>query len=188
MVAAQVVVRVLELRTQGADKVDKAKGRQGVEQMERGDSEMTDREKVMKGLSLCKWSNAGLYEGFLPEYEVCNKCPYARDDFEVDECCAELMRDALELLKAQKPRVLTLEEVMALPNGEETNAPVVREQKVPVETWDRGTVCQWCGARFVQETSEDNWYYGVEDYGKTWRVWTALPTKEQRNEVKWDEN
>lgn len=95
---------------------------------------------------------------------------------------------ALELLKEQEPRVLTLEEVMALPNGEETNAPVVREQKVPVETWDRGTVCQWCGARFVQETAEDNWYYGVEDYGKTWRVWTALPTKEQRNEVKWDEN
>lgn len=42
---------MLELRTQGADTVDERTRRQGVEQMERGDSEMIDREKVMKGLT-----------------------------------------------------------------------------------------------------------------------------------------
>lgn len=86
----------------------------------------------------------------------------------------------------EEPRVLTLYEIQTLPNGDETNAPVVREQRVPVETWDNGTICQWCGARFVQETAEDDWYYGVKNYGKTWRCWTALPTTEQREAAKWD--
>ena len=91
----------------------------------------------------------------------------------------------LELLKPLEARVLTYDEVMALPNGEETEAPVVMEQKVPVGEWDKGTLCQWRGARFVQE--RDHYYYNRDTYGKIWRCWTALPTKAQREGAEWND-
>ena len=97
---------------------------------------------------------------------------------------ANVTRDALELLKAPETRVLTYAEVMALPHGEETETPVVMEQKVPIGKWDGGSLCQWRGARFVQE--RDHYYYNRDTYGKIWRCWTALPTKAQRKGVKWN--
>lgn len=92
----------------------------------------------------------------------------------------------VDLLKAQKPRVLSLYEIQTLPNGDETNAPVVTEQRVPIGTWDGGSICQWRGAAFVQETAEDHDCYNWDTYGQNWRCWTALPTKKQRKEAKWD--
>lgn len=92
---------------------------------------------------------------------------------------------ALELLKEQEPRVLTWDELMALPHGEETNAPVVSEVKYPINTWDEGTLCKWRGAEFIQEFVQDHSLYNRESYGKVWRCWTALPSKKQRKEVKW---
>ena len=60
------------------------------------------RDMVIKGLSCCKWTDAGLYEGYQPEAESCAECPYNFGDA-ASECHAELMRDALELLKGQEP-------------------------------------------------------------------------------------
>jgi hypothetical protein len=97
-----------------------------------------------------------------------------------------LLRDALELLKSQEPRVLTYDELMALPHGEETNAPVVSEVKYPINTWDEGTLCKWRGAEFIQEFVQDHSLYNRESYGKVWRCWTALPSKKQRKAAKWD--
>ena len=53
---------------------------------------MPDREKVIVGLE-----HHTAFE--------CSECPYSGD-------CHQLPRDALELLKAGKPRVLTLTEVI----------------------------------------------------------------------------
>lgn len=131
---------------------------------------MADREKVIKGLEIC--SDPGSCRSECPYYEK-----------EGAECSYCLLKDALELLKKQEPRVLTWDEVTALPNGEENEAAVVQELKVPIETWDKGTICKWCGARFVQE--RDHYYYNEETYGTTWRCWTALPTKKQRKAAKW---
>lgn len=55
---------------------------------------MHDREKVIEGLKKC----AAIHQGF-----VCESCEYPGDDCAVD--------DAIALLKAQEPRVMTLEEV-----------------------------------------------------------------------------
>ena len=131
---------------------------------------------------------------------ICAELDHIRSYFEAkaDTCIgngkmlllnwANMARDALELLKAQVPRLLTRDEVMALPNGEETNAPVVMEQRVPIGTWDGGSICQWRGAAFVHETAEDYaFYYNWDTYGQYWRCWSALPTVEQRKEVKWND-
>ena len=93
----------------------------------------------------------------------------------------------LELLKEQEPRVLTFDELMALPHMIEDNVPVVSEVKYPVGTWNKGTLCKWRGAEFLQEMVQDHKWYNKEHYGKIWRVWTALPSIKQRKAVKWDE-
>jgi hypothetical protein len=97
------------------------------------------------------------------------------------------MADALALLKAQEPRVMTLEEL---------------------EDWD--------GAVFFEAFETDMYYalienvdltagmdgeyvlvnvvpgehhrriWGGEHYGEIWRCWTSRPTDAQRKAVKWD--
>ena len=89
------------------------------------------------------------------------------------------MFDALELLKAQEPRVMTLEELEALPDGVEYNAPVCLEQKYPVTTWDGGTLCVWVSARFVME----EYIFGNIFFSGAWTDW---PSSAQREAVKWD--
>lgn len=69
---------------------------------------MIDRGKVIKGLLLCEWTTAGRYDGYEPDYDSCAKCPYRQDDFEPDRCCAELMGDALALLKSDKPECVVI--------------------------------------------------------------------------------
>lgn len=146
----------------------------------RKEKKMPDREKVIFGLKCL--TNEDPYMSRISCHK--KKCPYA--ETETDNCAPVIWRDALELLKAQEPRVLTLYEIQTLPNGDETNAPVVTEQRVPIGTWDGGSICQWRGAAFVQETAEDHAYYNWDTYGQNWRCWTALPTKKQRTEAKWD--
>ena len=137
---------------------------------------MPDREKVIDALTACARGDI-----------TCklSGCPYWG---EYDDCIGKMARDALELLKGQEPRVLTLEEVMALPNGEEDEAVVVREFRLPIgKVWNGETVCRWMGARDVQNAAD--WVYGFfhkSEYGHNWRCWTAMPTKVQREAVKWN--
>ena len=131
---------------------------------------MPDRGKVVKGL---EWILNDIEEN--GHYQV--------DNYE-DE-----IREALVLLKEQEPRVLMLDEVMALPNGEEDETVVVREFRLPIgNVWNGETVCIWMGARDVQNVAD--WVYGFfhkSEYEHNWRCWTAMPTKAQREAVKWDE-
>lgn len=63
---------------------------------------MTKREKVIKGLKCCAYAQV---ECFCPE-----DCPYHEYDTEDQDCIVVLHNNALDLLKAQEPRVMTLEE------------------------------------------------------------------------------
>lgn len=96
------------------------------------------------------------------------------------------VENALKLLIAQEPRVLTYDELMALPHGIETDVPVVMETKTPVGKWDGGSMCQWKPAGFMQEMVQDHRWYNREHYGEFWRVWNVRPTVAQREAVKWD--
>ena len=121
--------------------------------------------------------------------EACNECPYANDCEDgkgLFAGAAHLTADALELLKEQEPRVMTFDELLALPHGIETDVPVVMETKTPVGKWDGGSMCQWKPAGFVQEMVQDHRWYNREHYGEYWRVWNVRPTVAQRKAVKWD--
>ncbi len=65
---------------------------------------MPDMEKVARGLECCKWSDAGRYDGYEPVYENCEKCPYNNEEVLKSECCEELTRNALELLKEHEAK------------------------------------------------------------------------------------
>lgn len=129
---------------------------------------MADREKVNNALGRCE------------SYGYCDdkRCPY----YENTRCLESLRKDALELLKAQEPMVMTLEELSALP----FDTPVVIEEINDECGWnvfygidEENDVC-FCGFK----ASAD--YYDLEEYGESWRCWTSRPTDKQRKAVKWE--
>lgn len=126
------------------------------------------REKVIQGLECC--SNGICYAG---------KCPYENGDNESIECIKKLAEDALSLLKAQEPRVMTPEEVADQPEG----TVVWMEQHTEERDYISAMVCNGKGRI-------GNYGIGInlEDLdAKDIRFWTSRPTDEQREAVKWDE-
>lgn len=94
----------------------------------------------------------------------------------------------LILLREQEPRVMMLEEMKShevvfmedYTNSEDGVEPIIRPAII-VEAKNRGLLildsAYW----------DDGYVFNTEeDYGKTWRCWTARPTNEQRQAVKWD--
>ncbi len=86
--------------------------------------------------------------------------------------------DALTLLKAQEPRVMTKEEIIG---------------------WDGYIWFEYRGMRAMEALLIDHGMLrepgevdfptkdlAWENYQKTWRCWTARPTDEQREAVKWE--
>lgn len=144
---------------------------------------MDKREKVIKGLECCK-VKACIYS--IPEIE----CPYEawRGEYEsaAEECTTMLASDALELLKAQEPRVMALEEAQGADYCWcETRAGGVcvlvdavispRTGREPL-TWMQTMGTGYCG-----------FHYDAA-YGKEWRCWDKEPTKEQREATPWEKN
>lgn len=128
---------------------------------------LADREKVIQGLEKCKTA---------PEFkEECAGCPY--DDGQED-CIARMSADALELLKAQEPRVMTKEEIIGWEgyiwfefNGMKAMKTVLIDHGMVREPF-----------RGDYPTKELSWGTCQE----TWRAWTSRPTDEQRKAVKWE--
>jgi len=99
------------------------------------------------------------------------------------EAYDSFIRSAVELLRAQEPRVLTLDEVV------NSDAPIV------VDYYDMPL----CYASFERDVSSKKWarFYTfgeedfikllIEDYNKrnTWRCWSSKPTDEQREATSW---
>ena len=125
-----------------------------------------DREKVIKGLE--EMLDDSKYN------DSVNWNPWAD---------TEILEDALALLKAQEPRVMTLEE---LPGWDGTFLIEVRNGATVWANWYAEyehygeTVC-----RMVDIGGE------VDDrfkklYGYEWRCWTSRPTDEQREAIPWN--
>ena len=112
-------------------------------------------EKVLRGLECC-----------LPAHDPdCDLCPYDSVDL---RCRAQLRDDVVELLKAQEPRVLSLEEYKA-------TAEKPLSQRDPV--W-----LQW-------RHGDSRWAIpqrAYEGYGQDWIAWTGKPSEGQREAVKWE--
>ena len=149
---------------------------------------MDKREKVINALIGC----SNIQSGFTSAVYVCPTCLYGRDDGQPCESLHLLMEDALAMLKAQTPRVMTLDEVES---AYEKQEPVWLDVKdVPVSNYivigyrlmhktrkGHEMAYELIGASIVSEKS-----YGVSMYGKKWRCWTSRPTEKQREAVKWD--
>ena len=123
---------------------------------------MMDREKVIKGLECCN------------EFVTCKaNCPYRNDG-----CREILSRDAIALLKAQEPRVMTLDEFQ-----------VSEDNPKWLETKD-GKHARWTLGNAGYNKFYDNHMIGylpVERYGVDWRCWTSEPTEEQREVTPWND-
>ena len=138
---------------------------------------MPDLEKVIKGLECC-----------FGEIAICaqNECPYyeGHNDY---ECERKLMMDALELLKAQEPRVMALEEL------EDWDSPIYFEEidmneyyalieTVELAAGNKGTfVFMNVMPGEHHRRAWDGAYYNI-----FWRCWTSRPTDEQMEAVKWE--
>lgn len=133
---------------------------------------MTEREKVIKGIGIC-----------VVLHSNCNGCPYNEDkEF---ECINRLREDALALLKAQEPRVMTLQEAL----GAEVNVDqcwlevkgikqiYLADAVVCPEHTERADIQRW-GASDCQ--------LPLDLYGAYWRMWDRKPTKEQREATPWE--
>lgn len=143
---------------------------------------MADREKVIKGLECCS-----TYDDY--SRKSCRKCPYNEPEGK-RSCKLHQMRvDALTLLKAQAPRVMTLEELedaldtvvwLDIPNTEN-----LADGYSLIMAYSHKNGFIFLESPFGDNPSQDRFEY--KDYGITWRCWTSRPTDEQREAVKWDE-
>ena len=134
---------------------------------------MADLEKVIKGLE-CHCT-----------HESCDDCPY--DDRNAQPIClCRLMTDALELLKERQPRVMTLDEIR---EAGDDNALFI-EYMLPTEIKLRPAIFQPENSDAEYMCVVSAWltsgFYSCKTYGKNWRCWTARPTDEQREAVKWE--
>lgn len=137
---------------------------------------MTDREKVIKGLECCL--NADVNDCEMD-------CPYFNDCGGFYSNNTALIADALALLKAQEPRVMTLDELQALQRQD-----VVWLEDANKEAIIPGIVItalkkEW---QFMTFTGYSGLFcVSCVDYGKRWRCWTSRPTEEQREAIPWNE-
>ena len=126
-------------------------------------TEREKREKVIKGLGSCV------------EYFACKVKGVMFDEW------IEESRKAIALLKAQEPRVMTLEEAQ----GEDEVWFEFRPSNVGRyadcymhDTGDRTRV--YFTGKSVMSLFEN------ADYGRQWRCWTSRPTEEQRKAIPWN--
>jgi hypothetical protein len=119
---------------------------------------MTDREKVIKGLECCIIRH--------PDDKArWDECPYE------SACCNRLKNDALALLKAQEPRLVTYEDFHS---GREDGG-----EAIPCWKEARSKTRRSGWAVIVYGKMLADWEMGVARY------WTARPTEEQMREEAW---
>lgn len=130
------------------------------------------REQVIKAFEECQKS-------------TCSKgCPCYDNGIELAAVCERaLMRDALALLKEQEPRVLTLEEVEALPYG---HVLIETDKSGSLRWLDALLFCKNANFSFDFITLEGRARLLGTEYNREWRCWTSHPTDEQREAVKWE--
>jgi hypothetical protein len=92
------------------------------------------------------------------------------------------VNELIALLKAQEPRVMTLEEVNAL----DWDYCYLEQERLPGKEY-RGmlgkyimTCVTWPSITAAKISQ------GMDNYGKTWRCWTSRPTEAEREAIPWE--
>ena len=119
----------------------------------------------------------------------------------------EEVKTVLKQAKAQEPRLMTLEEVKEIGRFEFDNTDRSKETVVWFEKRNGNAFNGWLAPSRIEycyhpEYGDDEYCDSVIQYvsgsevtsrlhcgvyGKYWRCWSARPTDEQREKVKWDE-
>ena len=130
---------------------------------------MAELEKVIMGLECCEKDGSFCYD---------KKCPYKKN---FPKCIQSLMDDALSLMKAQEPRVMTLKEI-------------VSAECVWIEYATSGNII--IALPWDIELTDDTYnFIGMPNcfvefrslYDQEWRCWTSRATDEQRAVTPWSE-
>ena len=131
-----------------------------------------DHEKVIKGLECC--THPG----------TCGCCPFdIKGDDETHTCLLNLINETYEMVKAQEPRVMTLNELDEL-----------RGRGRVVYYEDRNAIAKCQDVFYIATIDEYVYFKGetyvfpkrVDQYGKTWRCLTSRPTDEQGEVTEWN--
>lgn len=137
-----------------------------------------DREKVIKGLECCMVGDGHSLK--------CELCPYATVGDDTCQTMDGLFADALALLKAQEPRVLSVADIIDV--GITPDIIWIERRKeddVAAGVWQIDHY-EMVDGGVVDDLGEEI-AEAPEAYNTKWRCWTARPTDEQREAVKWDE-
>ena len=119
----------------------------------------------------------------------CRDCGWKECEYEHEtvEIPLTLAKDAHSLLKAQEPRVMTLEELedaldtvvwLDIPNTEN-----LADGYSLIMAYSHKNGFIFLESPFGDNPSQDRFEY--KDYGITWRCWTSRPTDEQRRKIPW---
>jgi hypothetical protein len=109
---------------------------------------------------------------------------YLKHDCLEGSATDQTLDKAIALLKAQEPRVMTLEEVLAteVVYVEDIDKAEIIPVLVSRRAHDRIVLVR---AHLMGGPSHVI-YPLISEYGRRWRCWTSRPTKEQREKVKWE--
>ena len=136
-----------------------------------------DRERVIEALECCIEVQKN------PDGDGgtgCDICPYRPVDSGTCPRLDVMLSDALELLKAQRPRVLTLEEIQ---NWQEDTITWYEHHGV---IGVRPRLVSYADSKCVLFTDGGKWFFEEDSYGTRWRCWSARPTDEQREGTPWE--
>ena len=109
----------------------------------------------------------------------CRDCPYwvCGDTVSIP---VRLIEDMRNFLEAQEPRVMTLEEIRMREVYWAERANVSRPWPIAMHHIRNAGLLD--GPVYQDYMGDD---FNAKEYGKTWRIWTAYPTIDQREAVKW---
>lgn len=128
------------------------------------------REKVINGLQMAyTYSNVDEENTLVPQ---------------------QIVIDAITLLKAQEPRVLTISELWHMEHKpvylERKNSRLYMTEPSIVLKTERCYIPSLRESYILMRENKIHDKYWACDYNKTWRCWTARTTDEQREAVKWE--
>ena len=92
---------------------------------------------------------------------------------------------AIEAVKAQEPRLMTLGNLRDIGSVWELNTPPHLWMEInPTYRWTRGF---WVAWREIYDMIDGlHPTYDADNYGKTWRCWTSRPDEKRRAETPWE--
>lgn len=111
-----------------------------------------------------------------------NGCGFMDGVGELFAVSGEDLQNAIALLKAQEPRVMTAEQL------EDWLEPVYLEDIFSGARW--ALIADFSANWFTFKVTEPGFLkeeeFHATEYGRRWRCWTSRPTDAQREAVKWE--